>query len=146
MAGRLTSPKEIQDWGAAQDLVGSFLMKLYSNEVKCHVLVLSHISYQGQGESDIKIGYPMTSIGRSFAPSVPRYFNNAILVRNTGTGVGNKREIWTAPVDFVDLKTESLAVKKTYSLEKGMAEFFFDVRGVKPSVGEKTAIPAKAAV
>lgn len=146
MAGRLTSPKEIQDWGAVQDLVGNFLMKLYSSEVKCHVLVLSHISYQGSGDSDIKIGYPMTSVGRSFNPSVPRYFNSVLLCRNTGTGIGNKREIWTAPVDFVDLKTESLAVKKTYPLETGMAQFFFDVRGVKPANGEKAAIPQKAAV
>lgn len=143
IAGRLTSPKEIQDWGAAQDLVGAFLMKLYSSEVKSHVLVLSHVSYQGSGESDIKIGYPMTSIGRSFNPSVPRYFNNVVLVRNTGTGVGNKREIWTAPVDFVDLKTESLAVKKTYELKDGMAKFFKDVRGVEPG-REKVVIPEKA--
>ena len=64
----------------------------------------------------------MTSIGRSFNPTVPRYFNNVVLVRNTGTGVGNKREIWTAPVDFVDLKTESLAVKKSYGLEDGIGE------------------------
>lgn len=140
-AGRLMAPKEIQDWGAAQDLVGNFLMKLYSNEVKCHTIVCTHISYQGSGDNDIKVGYPMTSIGRSFNPQVARYFNSCVMARNTGTGIGNKREIYTHPIDFVDLKTEALTVKKSYGLATGMAELFADIRGTSPELG--TQVKAK---
>jgi hypothetical protein len=85
----------------------------------------------------------MTSIGRSFNPSVPRYFNSCVLARNTGTGVGNKREIYTHPIDFVDLKTESLSVKKSYSLNTGLAELFADIRGVKPGSTARLAIKEK---
>jgi hypothetical protein len=133
MANRLQTTKEIQDWGAAQDLMESFLMKIYSAEVKCHVIMTSHIHYIGQGETEIQVGYPMTSVGRSFAPKVPRLFNSCIMCRNTGTGAAAKREIYTQPIDFVDLKTESLDVKKSYPLSTGLAEYFFDVRKVKPT-------------
>src|SRR5215471_9758387 len=110
VANRLLAPKEIQDWGAAQDLVESFLMKMYSPEVKCHAIMTSHIAYYGQGEAEIQVGYPMTAVGRSFSPKIPRFFNSTLLARSTGTGVAMKREIYTQPIDFVDLKSESLEV------------------------------------
>lgn len=132
VANRLAAPKEIQDWGAAQDLVESFLFKLYGEETKCHVICTSHILYHGSGDSDIKIGYPATAVGRSFSPKVPRFFNSCLLVRNTGTGAAGKREIWTKPVDYVDLKTETLNAKDKYPLSDGLAKYFFDVRGVRP--------------
>ena len=137
LASRLSAPKEIQDWGAAQDLIEAFLFKLYSSETKCHVICTSHITYFGSGDSDIQIGYPATAVGRSFSPKVPRFFNSCLLVRNTGTGAASKREIWTKPIDHVDLKTESLEVSDKYSLKDGLAEYFFHVRGTKPEVGDK---------
>lgn len=140
LAGRLMAPKEIQDWGAAQDLMGAFLMKMYSNEVKCHVLMLTHISWQGTGESDIKMGFPMTAVGRSFNPQIGRFFNNVFLVRNTGTGPASKREIWTSPIDWVDLKAESLELKSHYPLATGMADIFKSIRGKTPVIG---AVPAQ---
>jgi AAA domain len=132
LANRLAAPKEIQDWGAAQDLVEAFLFKLYSSETKCHVICTSHITYFGSGDSDIQVGYPATAVGRSFSPKVPRFFNSCLLVRNTGTGAASKREIYTKPIDHVDLKTESLEVSDRYQLKNGLAEYFFDVRGKKP--------------
>lgn len=141
VAGRLLAPKEIQDWGAAQDLMGGFLMKMYSTEVKCHVLMLSHISWQGTGESDIKMGFPMTSLGRSFNPQIGRYFNNVFLVRNTGTGPASRREIWTSPIDWVDLKAESLELKSHYPIDTGMADIFKGIRGKVPELG--TAVTPK---
>jgi hypothetical protein len=132
IANRLSSSKEIQDWGAAQDLIEAFLFKLYSQETQCHVICTSHITYFGSGDSDIQIGYPATAVGRSFSPKIPRFFNSCLLVRNTGTGAASKREIWTKPIDHVDLKTESMAVKDKYSLDGGLAQYFLDVRGVAP--------------
>jgi len=139
LANRLSAPKEIQDWGAAQDLVEAFLFKLYSQETKCHVICTSHITYFGSGDSDIQVGYPATAVGRSFSPKVPRFFNSCLLVRNTGTGAASKREIYTKPIDHVDLKTESLEVSDRYQLKNGLAEYFFDVRGKKPGDLPKAA-------
>lgn len=146
LAGRLNAPKEIQDWGAVQTLMEAFLMQLYSEETKSHVLMLSHISYQGQGESDIKMGFPMTSVGRSFNPQIGRFFNNVFLVRNTGTGPASKREIWTSPVDYVDLKAETLTLKSHYPLTTGMADIFKEIRGVVPvgTTPESPALPKPA--
>src|SRR5262245_27433873 len=128
--------------------MGAFLMKLYSTEVKCHVLVRSHISYQGVQEADIKVGFPMTSLGRSFNPSVGRYFNNIFLCRTTGTGAAAKKEIWTAPIDFVDLKAESLDLKSHYPIKDGMAQIFAEIRGKVPEMGTAgtQTLPAKAQV
>lgn len=134
LAGRLQAPKEIQDWLAAQDLVESFLYKLYGEETQCHVIMTSHIQYYGTNDagSDIKVGYPMTAVGRSFSPKVPRFFNTCVLARTSGTGQALKREIWTAPIDFVDLKAEAIDIKKAYPLDKGLAGLFQDIRKTNP--------------
>lgn len=128
----LGQQKQIQHWGAAQDLVENFLSLLYSSDVACNLLMTSHVQFYGEGENDIKVGFPNTSVGKSFAPKVGRFFNAVLLAKKTGTGPGLKREIHTQPTDFIDLKTNSPAAKAKYSLETGLADYFKDVLGEHP--------------
>lgn len=132
----LMGRKEIQHWGAAQDLAENFLSLLYSNDVACNLIITSHIQYYGEGENDIKQGFPSTSVGKSFSPKVGRFFNAVLLARKTGTGAGVKREIHTQPIDFVDLKTSSPKAKKSYPLETGLADYFKDVLGTAPDASK----------
>jgi hypothetical protein len=129
--------KEIQDWGAAQDLVSQWLGMLYAKEVSCHIIVTSHILWYGGDEETggIVMGLPKTAVGKSFSPDIPRYFNTAIMARVAGTGVGVQREIYTRPMDNVALGSEAPGlVQPSYPLDTGMAQLFKDIRGTEPGL------------
>lgn len=143
MNGRLGVTEVSNEWrreiGGAQRLLEGMLQTLYDSSIKCNVIVISHITYVDEesgvaripGENAVPKGYP-SALGRALSPRIPRYFNNVIQTKTSGSGNSTKHKLYTMPQGSVDLKSSSpLSVKPEYSIETGLAEFFAAVRGAK---------------
>lgn len=128
------------DWGEAQKLIESLLAMLYSDSIKCNVIVNCHITYIGRKETvevngkkeeietDVR-AYPM-SLGRALSPKIATYFNNTIALKT----IGARRTIFTTPQGLVETKTSAPGkVKSSYPIETGLADLFKDIRGSSPS-------------
>lgn len=141
--GRISAPRPYEsDWGEAQNAVESWLQLLYSDAIKCHVLVLGHVAMSelsiDKGAKDDKgkpileviatKGLPM-SVGRALSPKIPRYFNNMLIVERRGEGKMARRKILTLPTGMVEAKAASTKLPPELPLETGLAEFFKIVRG-----------------
>lgn len=118
---------EIQHYGTAQAQMEAMLATLYDDDVKCHVLILTHVSY-AQSDIGVMMGFP-TALGEKLGPLVPRYFNTMVVVKSAG----GKRVLSTKPAAMVQTKVEAFnSVKDEYLLaegkvsHRGMAEFFAD--------------------
>jgi|SRR5215831_8556002 len=113
----------------AQNLLENLVQNLYSEAVKCNVIITSHISYI-ENEAQIVRGYP-TTIGRALSSKIGRYFNSVLLIKTEG----KNRKIYTSPTSFVELKNAApLRVKDTYEIHSGLADFFKDVRTPTPTL------------
>ena len=129
---RLQGPPQLQDWGAAMDLQENVMAMLYSPSIRCHVIVMSHITYIAPEGEVVQKGYP-SALGSKLPPKIGRYFNSTLLVRSVGVGTARKRVIETDTVGQIELKTPAPGkVKKQYALETGLAEYFADL-GHKPT-------------
>lgn len=125
-----------RDIGMAQTMIESLLQLLYDSSIRCNVVMISHIVYvdeqtgvpQLPGEGSTIRGYP-SALGRALSPRIPRYFNNVLQAKTTGTGTATRHRLYTMPQGTVDLKSSApLQVKPEYDLGFGLAEFFKDVR------------------
>jgi len=116
-------------YGEAQKRVEGCLGMLYSDAVKCHVIVTSHISYI-DADNNITKGYP-SSIGRALSPQIPRYFNTMLQVKVRGAGATAKRVILTVPDGLIDTKAPVApgTLPAELSLSSGLADFFKLLKG-----------------
>lgn len=126
---KLAVPPTWQDFKMPQEYVRNMLALIYSDAVKCNVIVCTHIDYRAppgttkeeREKQDIFRGYP-TSVGSALGPSMGRYFNDALMVRD--------RNIWVNSRDGVELKSSRPgSVKRFYPLATGLADYFTDVSG-----------------
>ncbi len=131
--------------GEAQNYIRDLLTLLYDKEIKCNVLVTSHITYvtdQGgapkpdEPGTGMPIGYP-SSIGRALSPHIPRFFNNMLIMRSEGAGQMIRRKIYTTPQvvggQMISAKVSvPLSVPTSFPIETGLADFFKIVRGEPP--------------
>ena len=126
MNGRLGKPQQ-GDYGAAQSAIKRLLWMLYTDEVKCHVIMICHIKpIEVDGEP--KRGFPQT-VGTAIGPEIGQFFNHTLLAKTTGQGTSAKHTISTRTGGFVQLKTPApLRVKPEYELATGLAEYFADIR------------------
>ena len=130
MENRLGQRPYQSDWGTAQDKCRSILQSLYTDAVKCHVIITAHIKFQGTKQTDSKgkevevnvHGYPAAP-GRALSPDVPKYFNYMLRVAVTGAGAHTKRKLLTVPELMVPLKCPIKAPAEL-SLESGLAKIF----------------------
>ena len=127
MNSRLGKRPEQSDFLFAQQALKNLLAMLYSDEIRCNIVMICHIiGVEIQGEP--VRGFPQT-VGRAFSPQVGQYFNHALLAKSSGQGAAVKRTISTQTSGFVQLKTSApLRVKPEYDLATGMAEYFADIR------------------
>ncbi len=131
---RLGQRPHQSDWGEAQGLVEGLLQMLYSDSIKCHVIILCHIKYIGE-EGGPQTGYPNT-LGQARPPKVGTYFNNALMAQTRGTGASQKRLILTNTTGIVELKNSApLRVAREYPLETGLADYFKALLGKEPKAG-----------
>ena len=145
--GRLHVPPQIQDYRDGQILAESLCQLLYSDSIKCNVIVLTHLREVGRREDVVDDkgrvrtvedpnslkGFPETGTGRALSPTIGRYFNAVLLADVVGSGQATRRIIRTQPHLNIGLKNSAPGVvKPEYPLETGLAEYFRAVRnGVK---------------
>lgn len=119
--------------GMAQSLISDFIEMVCDVEVKCNVIIITHINYQDEPGSvrekqeDVipQQGFP-TALGRAIGPRIARNFNTTLMAKKEG----NNYKIYTKTYTNVNLKTEApLSVRDWYPLETGLADYFRDVRG-----------------
>lgn len=124
---RLGQRPWISDFGDAQALLESVLQTLYDKEVKCNVVVTSHIQ-DVTARDGTERGYAAT-IGKALSSKVGRYFNSVLHIKSSVAQGGPRREIFTSPVNQLELKNSApYRVKSSYPIATGLADFFTDVR------------------
>jgi len=153
MNSRLAGTPWQSDFGDAQRLVENMAAMLYSEQVKCNVVVLTHVREVGKTQQIVdssnkvvtveeegsRRGYAETGTGRALSPTIGRYFNAVLLVDIVGSGQSTKRVIRTVPHENIGLKNPAPgSVKSEYPLSSGLADYFAAVRG-------ETALPRTAA-
>jgi hypothetical protein len=105
------------DWGDAMDNLEAVLSLLYSESIKCNVVVTSHITFiaKATGEIDAKgeeirmdKGYP-SALGSKLPPKIVRYFDVILLVKSmTPTPGVTVRQILTQSDGLVELKCPAI--------------------------------------
>lgn len=116
------------DWGQAMDYMENVLKLLYSDAIKCHVIVNTHITFVGGTENDKgqvtgAKPYP-NALGQKLPPKVGQYFNTMLQADSVGLGNNAKRIIRTTPNGELGIKSEILGLPKELPLESGLAMFF----------------------
>jgi hypothetical protein len=138
--GRLGARQEGFDYqrdvGGAQAILKNLIQKTFSPFIKCHVLYNSHITWVDESQGSAQrprfdkdgdllsdpIGYP-SSIGRALSPVVGKYFNNVLIIKQSGSGLTSKHEIITVPLENVAAKSSLPGLLKVrYPIETGLAE------------------------
>lgn len=108
----------------AQTYLEYLMQCLYADDVKCNVIVTSHITFIGD-DNEILHGYP-TTIGRALSGKIGRYFNSVLLMKTEG----RQHRMYTVPLAVkVELKSSApFRVKDSYDIKFGLAEYFKDVQ------------------
>lgn len=112
------------DWGDAMNIQENFCAQLYSDSIKCHVIVMAHVTYvQNEGDSMQK-GYP-SALGSKLPPKIGSYFNHTLHYTSKGVGASAQRGFSTKSTAFIETKTPNPnAVKDWYPVDTGLAEYF----------------------
>lgn len=136
-----------QTYMETQKRLENLLGLLYSPEIKCNVIVNTHISYidltsGDDGQEHLK-AYP-SAIGRALSPQIPRYFNTVVEYRTLGIGPATKRVISTRPSGTIDVKTGVLPAQIPAELpvETGLATLFKALQGVAKPLTQTAAAAA----
>lgn len=121
----------LNHYGDAANQLENLLALLYSDYIRCNVIITSHITFLGGNEEEAiaDTGYPM-ALGKKLPPKIGRYFNTCLQCVKKGTGGSEKRVISTVPVGNVVVKSPLLGVPRELPIESGLATYFkawFDV-------------------
>ena len=136
-----------RDIGAAQSQLTRLLEMLYDSNIKCNVIVITHITWVDESKGyaanpkpnandtdkrdtgeiiNEPDGLP-SAIGRALSPQIGKYFNDQFVVRSIGYGANVKHKISTVPQDGVSAKN-SVYLEKEYDVKTGLAEIFAALR------------------
>lgn len=110
------------DYGQAMTMIEGVLQLLYSDSVKCNVIVNTHIVYTEEGQ---RKGLPR-ALGSKLPPKVGGYFNTIIRSKTEGVGKSLKRVIKTASDIETELKlpVPPNTVPDTLPIEDGLLTIF----------------------
>lgn len=110
------------DYGQAMTMIEGMLQLLYSDSVKCNVIVNTHIIYTEEGQ---RKGLPR-ALGSKLPPKVGGYFNTIIRTKTEGVGKSLKRVIKTASDIETELKlpVPPNSVPDTLPIEDGLLTIF----------------------
>src|ERR1700761_7820035 len=108
-------------------MIEALLQMLYDENIKCNVIVISHITYIGDDNGPQR-GYPAAP-GKALSPKIGRYFNSMLMLRSSGSGSNVQRKLLTNSTVMVELKNSApTKVKAEYPIASGLADYFHDVR------------------
>lgn len=123
LAGRSGQNPQLQEWGAAMAKQEELAQLLFSDVIKCHVIITAHVTYI-EREDGRATGYP-SALGSKLPPKIGTYFNTVLLAKTLGMGASAKRLIYTQPQGMVELKNPvSNKVPESFPLATGLADFF----------------------
>jgi len=150
--GRLGTKPFDTDYGDAQGLMRGILSSVFNTQLRCNVIVITHLDYRGgslfkEGAdkpnrpapkpdhndlSMVERAFPMT-IGKALNNTIGRYFNTLFLVKTVGSGTSTKRVICTSNTTVgsaqIDLASIDLEVPRELDIATGLAEYFERVKG-----------------
>ncbi len=129
-----------RDVGGAQVHLRRLIEVLFSDAVKCNVIIVCHITWideskgfnQSPGEmarrnqhSDPD-GLP-EFVGQALSPRAGKYFNNVFALRSDSSG--DSRRIWTRPIDRIPCKRAGW-LEDSYDISTGWAEIYSQLDGI----------------
>ena len=118
-------------YNTAQQLVMNMITLLFSEQVRCNVIVLAHLDYR-ENEFEVIKGFPR-AIGRALNNQIGAYFNVVCLAEASGSGNNVKRVIRTNSTGIVDLKNPvSFKIPDSLPLETGLATIFKTITNRTP--------------
>lgn len=134
MQGKLGAPRSsmegMRDAGTAQSLIEKLLQFMRDDNLKCNVVVNTHLNWAKEDGSTPEVGYDgpkygfPSAIGKALNQKIGRNFNHMLMTRR----VGLEHRIYTRGVPNIGLKSGApLRVKESYPLHMGLAEYFADV-------------------
>jgi hypothetical protein len=122
----------VGDYGDAMDMMENILALLYSDSIKCHVIVNAHITYISKetGEVDkkgedimVEKGYP-SALGTKLPPKVGRYFDFVLLTKSITTSLSSRKELILQSEGLIELKCPAIELPHNLPLETGLAQIF----------------------
>lgn len=129
LGNRLGGLPQQQDYFMAQGLVENLLATLYSNAVRCNVIVCTHVKFISDDDTKTTSGFAETSVGKGLSSKVGRYFNAILMAKSTQMGPRTTRTIHTISQGNIELKNPAPGkVPPSYPLETGLADYFNAVR------------------
>lgn len=120
----------------AQDAITEVLIGLASAEIKCNIIINSHINYQDepgyikqdQNDKAPLVGFP-TVLGRALGPTVPRLYGSVLLAKKEGA----QYKLFTRTSSNIHVKTSAPSkVEMSYPIERGLSSYFKALRGSTP--------------
>lgn len=137
---KLGTHPTLPDWGIVQTMIKELLEMLKDSEVKCHVIVITHIDWRykeirgGKDNSqvlgrELEGGWP-SAPGNKLPEKVGSYFNDALQVVRSGVGSAQRHKVITVPLVSLGLKSSNpVGVKREYPIETALSDYFKDVLG-----------------
>lgn len=133
---KMTSMESMRFTGSAQGLVEKFLQFMRDDNLKCNVVINTHLNWAKEDGSNIsmedaannvaRFGFP-SAVGKALNQKIGRNFNHMLMTRK----LGHEHRIYTRGVPNIGLKSGApLRVKESYALHMGLAEYFADVNKV----------------
>lgn len=141
LAKNRSSMEGMRDVGSAQQLLELFLQLVFDANIKCHVIINTHLVYTKEdgrspepGFDGMLFAHP-AAIGKAFSvKGIAKYFNHMLMARM----VGPARRIYTKGLPNVGLKSGApTKVKESYEQKTGLRQYFKDVLGSEPGLGAK---------
>ncbi len=131
--GRLFEPAQIKDWGQAQGLVEGLIMWVCSEDIKCNVLILSHINFI-EMQNGVMKGYP-SSVGKALSTTLPRHFNTILNATVKGNGKSAQRIISPLPIQSIETKAAVPEEKlpEYWPIDTAYGEFMKLAKGSVPN-------------
>jgi hypothetical protein len=148
--GRNGKKPYLADYGDAMAGMEAVLSLLYSETIKCNVIVTAHVTYisKDTGETDkkgeeitVEKGYP-SALGTKLPPKVGRYFDTILMMKSTTTGPVTVRQIITQSDGLVELKCAAIELPHALQLETGLAQVFRALEVPRP--GAVKMVPSSA--
>lgn len=118
--GQIMKSPEIQHYGTAMDNIEKLLDYLTSDDIKCNVIVNTHVSPPAEGSLKL---YP-EALGTKLGPKIAKPFDNMISI----SIMGKNRTFKTKVDGLLALKTAK-SIQETYPIETGWFQIFKDLLG-----------------
>lgn len=126
-----SSMEGMRDAGSAQSLVQKFMQFMRDDNLKCNVVINTHLNWAKEdgtaiepGYQGVRYGFP-SAIGKALNTKVGINFNHILLTRK----VGQEHRLYTKGVANIGLKSGApLKVKESYGGPMALADYFRDVQ------------------